>query len=133
MASHLFQQFQGSLEKGVVKLFATVVTSTSGTIASSDMMGGSVAKVDSEAGRYRITLAGSYQRLLAANVMVSGAADAAYTTTNGVKAIVRNVAVSSSSAPILDIQLCRTDTGADAEVIDGASIFIELTLSNSSV
>lgn len=133
MASRMFQQFQGSLEKGVVKLFATIVTSTSGTIASSDMLGGSVAKVDSEAGRYRVSLADSYQRLLSASVMVSGAADAAYTTAKGIQAIVRNVDVSNASAPILDIQLVRTDTAADAEVEDGASIFIELTLSNSSV
>lgn len=92
-----------------------------------------MAKVGSEAGRYRITLAGSYQRLLAANVVVSGAADAAYTTAKGVQAIVRNVNVSNASAPVLDIQLIRTDTAADAEVEDGASIFVELTLSNSSV
>jgi hypothetical protein len=132
MASRMYQQFQGSLEKGVVKLFATVVTSTSGTIASSDMLGGSVAKVGGKAGRYRITLADAYQRLLSASVIVSGAADAAYTAAAGVTAIVRNVAVSGAT-PILDIQLCRNDTGADAEVIDGASIFIELSLSNSSV
>lgn len=133
MASLMYNQFQYSLEKGVVKLFATIVTSTSGTISSSDMLGGSVAKVGSEAGRYRITLSGSYQRLLSASVMVSGAADAAYTTAKGVQAIVRNVDVSNASTPVLDIQLIRTDTAADAEVEDGASIFIELTLSNSSV
>ena len=133
MASRMFQQFQGSLEKGVVKLFCTIVTSTSGAISSSDMLGGSVAKVGSEAGRYRISLADSYQRLLGASVMVSGAADAAYTTAKGIQAIVRNVDVSNASVPLLDIQLVRTDTAADAEVEDGASIFIELTLSNSSV
>jgi hypothetical protein len=132
MASHLFQQFQGSLEKGVVKLFCTVVTSTTGAIASSDMLGGTVAKVGGEAGRYRITLAGAYQRLLGASVIVSGAADAAYTSTAGVQAIVRNVSINDAT-PTLDVQLIRTDTAADAEVEDGASIFIELTLSNSSV
>lgn len=133
MASRKFEQFQYSLEKGVVKLYASIVTSTSGTVSSSDAMGMTVAKVGSEAGRYRLSLQDSYQRLLACNVMVSGAADAAYTTAKGIKAIVRNVAVSSSSAPLLDVQLVRTDTGADAEVEDGASIYIELVLSNSSV
>lgn len=96
------------------------------------MLGGSIAKVGSEAGRYRITLSGSYQRLLAANVIVSGAADAAYTTAKGVQAIVRNVAVSAAT-PVLDIQLIRTDTASDSEPEDNASIYIELTLSNSSV
>jgi hypothetical protein len=133
MASRNFQQFQGSLEKGVVKLYCSIVTSTSGTISSSDMLGGSVTKVAAEAGRYRIALSDSYQRLLAVSVMVEGASDTAYTTAKGIYAIVRNVDVDSSSAPLLDIQLVRSDTAADAEVIDSANIFIEITLSNSSV
>jgi hypothetical protein len=133
MASHLFQQFSGSLERGVVKLFGTIVTSTSGTIASSDAMGMTITKVASKSGRYRLALAGPYQRVLGCSVMVTGAADTAYPAANGVSAILRNVAVSSGSAPALEIQLMRTDTGADAEVLDGSSIFVELTLSNSSV
>jgi hypothetical protein len=132
MANRQFQQFQGSLEKGVVKLFATITTTTSGAIGSTSALGLTVAKVGSEAGRYRLTLDDKYTRLLAVNAIVSGAADAAYTTAAGVNALVRNVAVSSAT-PILDLQLCRTDTGADAEVIDGAVIYVELTLKNSSV
>lgn len=132
MANRQFQQFQGSLEKGVVKLFATIVTSTSGTISSTTATGLTVTKVGSEAGRYRVTLDDKYTRLLAAQAIVSGAADAAYTTAKGIQAIVRNVAVSAAT-PILDIQLVRTDTAADAEVEDGASIYVELTLKNSSV
>lgn len=132
MASRMFQQFQGTLEKGVVKLFATITTSTSGTIASTSALGLTVAKVGSEAGRYRLTLDDKYTRLLNVSAIVSGAADAAYTSTAGVHALVRNVAVSAAT-PILDLQFCRTDTGADAEVIDAAVIYVELTLKNSSV
>lgn len=132
MASRQFQQFQYSLERGVVKLFATVVTSTSGAIASSDAMGMAVTKVGSEAGRYKLTLQDAYQRMLSCSVMVSGASDAAYTTAKGIQAIVRNVAVSGAT-PALEVQLVRTDTGADAEVEDGATIWIEVTLSNSSI
>ena len=132
MASRLYQQFQGSLEKGVVKLFATITTSTSGTIASTSATGLTVAKVASESGRYRITLEDKYTRLLNASVIVEGAADAAYTSTAGVSAFVRNVAVSAAT-PVLDIQLARTDTGADAEPISSAVIYVELTLKNSSV
>jgi hypothetical protein len=120
MASRQFQQFQFSLERGVVKLFATVVTSTSGTIASQDAMGMTIAKVGSEAGRYKLTLADAYQRVLACNAVVIGAADAAYATANGVNSILRNVAV-SGAAPALEVQFTRTDTGADAELADGAS------------
>jgi len=132
VASRMFQQFQGSLERGVVKLFATVTTSTSGTVSSQDAMGLVVSKVSGKAGRYKLTLADAYQRVLACSAVVIGAADAAYATANGVQAILRNVAV-SGAAPALEVQLCRTDTGADAEVIDAAVILIELTLSNSSV
>jgi hypothetical protein len=132
MASRRFEQLSSlTVEKNVVKLYATIVTSTSGAVASVDCMGASIAKVSAEAGRYRVTLADAYQRLLACNAIVSGAADAAYTTANGVQAIVRNVAVSAAT-PVLDIQFVRTDTGADAEVIDGATIYAEITLSNSS-
>lgn len=132
MANRQFQQFQGTLEKGVVKLFATITTTTSGTIGSTSAVGLSVAKVAAEAGRYRITLEDKYTRLLAVNATVSGAADAAYTTAKGSFAIVRNVAVSSAT-PVLDIQFVRSDTTADAEVLDAAVIYVELTLKNSSV
>ncbi len=132
MASRLYQQFQGTLEKGVVKLFATIVTSTSGAISTTTATGLTVAKVGSEAGRYRVTLDDKYTRLLSAQAIVVGAADAAYTSTAGVTTLLRNVAVSAAT-PVLDIQFTRTDTGADSEVIDGATIYIELTLKNSSV
>jgi hypothetical protein len=132
MANRQFQQFSGCLEKGVVKLYATITTTTSGTIGSTSAVGLSVAKVAAEAGRYRITLEDKYTRLLAVNVIVAGASDAAYTTAAGVNSIIRNVDVSAAT-PVLDIQLTRTDTGADAEPISAAVIYVELTLKNSSV
>lgn len=132
MASRMFQQFQGTLEKGVIKLYATITTSTSGTISSTLATGLTVAKVGSEAGRYRITLDDKYTRLLSVHAIVSGAADTAYTTAKGLNALVRNVAVSAAT-PIFDLQMVRTDTGADAEVEDGAVIYVEITLKNSSV
>lgn len=132
MANRNFQQFQGTLEKGIVKLFATITTTTSGTIGSTTATGLTVAKVAAEAGRYRITLQDQYTRLLCVNAIVSGAADAAYTTAAGVNAIVRNVAVNAAT-PIFDLQLIRSDTSADAEPDSGAVIYVEITLKNSSV
>ena len=132
MANRNFQQFQGTLEKGVVKLFATITTTTSGTIGSTTATGLTVAKVAAEAGRYRITLQDQYTRLLGVNVIVSGDADTAYTTAAGVRPLLRNVDVAAAT-PVLDIQLTRTDTGADAEPISAAVIYVEITLKNSSV
>lgn len=132
MANRQFQQFQGTLEKGVVTLYATITTTTSGTIGSTSAVGLSVAKVAGEAGRYRITLEDKYTRLLSVSAIVSGDTDAAYTSTAGVRPLVRNVAVSAAT-PIFDLQLTRTDTGADAEPISGAVIYVAIVLKNSSV
>jgi hypothetical protein len=130
MASRMFQQFQGTLERGVVKLFATVTTSTSGAIASSSALGMTITKTASEAGRYTVTLSDKYVSLLAANALVEGAADAAYTTAKGSQAILRGVDIAGK---VLYVQFVRTDTGADAELEDGAKFFLELTLKNSTV
>jgi len=133
MAARRFEQMQYSLEKNVVKLYGTIVTSTSGAIASQDCMGAVISKTADEIGRYTIALRDSYQRVLSVSVTVVGATDAAYPIASGIAHILRNVAVSSATVPAFEIQLCRQDTGADAEVLDGASILVEISLSNSSV
>ena len=73
--------------------------------------------------------------LLAVTAVPNGAADAAYAIAKGTHSFPRNVAVvgSASANGSLDIQFARSDTMADAEVEDGATIYIELTLDNSSV
>lgn len=130
MANRNFKKDLATLQQGVVKLYATIVTSTSGAISSTSAKGLSVSKVGSEAGRYRITLEDSYVALLAAQAIVTGAADTAYTTAKGSVAILRNVDVANKT---LDIQLVRSDTTADAEVEDAATIHVEITLKNSSL
>jgi hypothetical protein len=131
MANRLFKQFQGTLEAGVVQLMGSVTTSTSGTIASTSCKGFSVAKTGSEVGRYTVTLADYYSGLLAVSVTLVGAADAAYTTAKGSVSFLRNVSV-SSSAKTFDIQFARSDTTADAEVLDAAVFYIQITLKNTS-
>lgn len=133
MANRLYKQFQGTLEQGVIKLYGSVTTSTSGTIASSTGKGLTITKTAAETGRYTVALADSYNSLLAVSVTVQGAADAAYTTGAGLQAFIRGVNVSSATAPLFYIQFCAEDgSPADAELEDGAKFFIEVTLKNSS-
>lgn len=131
MANRLFKPLAGCLEAGVVKLYGSFTTSTNGTIDASSCKGFSVAKVADEAGRYTVTLADTYKALLACNVAIIGAADAAYTTAKGLTSILRNVSVADST-PTFDIQFNDPDgSPADAELANGAKVLIEVTLKNS--
>lgn len=131
MANKDFKDEVRTYEGGIIKLFAKVVTSTSGAIASQVSKGLSVAKTGSEVGRYTVTLDDKYTSMVGCSVALVGAADAAYTTANGLNWFLRNVDVAAST-PAFDVQFARTDTGADAEVIDGAEFYIEVSLKNTS-
>ena len=131
MANKDFKDEVRTYEGGIVKLFGKVVTSTSGTISSQVSKGFTVTKTGSETGRYTVTLDDKYNSLRGCSVALVGAADAAYTTANGLNSFLRGVDVGAAT-PLFYIQFARTDTGADAEVIDGAEFYIEITLKNTS-
>lgn len=132
MANRLFKNDAKTLEQGIVKLFGSFTTSTSGTIASSSCKGFSVAKTGSETGRYTVTLADTYYGLLSVVANIVGAADAAYTTAKGLTYILRNVSVNDST-PTFDIQFNDPDgSAADAELEDATSVLLEITLKNST-
>lgn len=133
MANRLFKQFQMSLEAGVVKLYGSVTTSTSGTIASSTGKGLTITKTAAETGRYTVALADPYVALLNVSVVVQGSADAAYTSAKGLQAFIRAADVTSLTAPLFYVQFCAEDgSPADAELEDGAKFFLEVTLKNST-
>ena len=134
MANRLLRPLSGSLTNGVVKLYGYIATSTSGTISSTTgTKGMTITKTASETGRYTLTLSDKYQSLLACSVAIQGAADAAYTTAKGLTWILRGVDVSATT-PVLYLQFNDPDgSAADAELEDGAKVYIELTLKNSSV
>lgn len=132
MANRLMKQFMCTLEAGVCKLYGEVTTSTSGTISSQSCKGFTVAKTGSETGRYTVTLADKYNKLLACSVVVVGAADAAYGSGKGLAAFLRNDSIGSSGTTF-NIQFCDAATPqADAELEDGAKFKLEITLKNSS-
>lgn len=132
MANRLMREPK-TLENGVVTLYGRVTTSTSGTVGSQSCKGFTVAKTGSETGRYTISLADKYTSLLAAQVSIEGAADAAYTTAKGLTWILRGVDVAHATAPKLYIQFNDPDgSAADAELEDASVIRIALTLKNTS-
>lgn len=132
MANRLMKQFTMTLEAGVCKLFGEVVTSTSGTIASQSCKGFTVAKTGGEVGRYTVTLADSYMKLLGVGVAVVGSADAAYTSAKGLVWFIRNDTV-ASNGKTFNVQFCDSDgSPADAELEDGAKFKLEITLKNST-
>lgn len=132
MANQLLKPLAGCREAGVVKLFGSFVTSTSGTVSSSSCKGFSIAKTGSETGRYTVTLDGPYQKLLAVGVNIIGAADAAYTSAKGLTHVLRNVSVNDST-PTFQIQFNDPDgSPADAELEDATEVLLAITLKNSS-
>ena len=130
MANRLYKQFQATLEQGVVELFGSVTTSTSGTILSATGKGLTITKVGGKSGRYLVTLADKYTSLLGVDVIVEGAADAAYSSSKGLIALVRASAV-SAAIPSFDVQFVG-DTFADAELDDAAKFYLQVKLKNSS-
>lgn len=132
MANRSFKTDAGSLHAGVVKLFGSFVTSTSGTISSSSARGFSIAKTGSETGRYTITLEDPYLELLNCQAVVVGADDAGYTSGKGLLNFIRNVDVSSSSKTFYLQFVDEADPQADAELEDAAQVLIEITLRNAA-
>ncbi len=129
MANRLFKQFVNTLEAGVVKLYGSVTFGSSGAVSSQTSKGFTVTIVDSEAGRYLVTLEDSYSQFLCCNVVTELAADAA-AGTDGYIPAVRNVSVADST-PTFQIQF--TDAaGADVDPASGFKAHIEITLKNSS-
>lgn len=130
MANRYYKQFQGTLEAGVVKLYGSVTTTTSGTVGSTACKGFSVAKTAGEAGRYTVTLADPYIGLLSVHAVLVGTTDAAYTSGKGLVTFLRNVSVSTTGRTF-DLQFANPIDETDAEVENAAKFLLEITLKNS--
>jgi len=118
---------KGSLTRNVVKLYGKVVTSTGGAISSQSCDGFSVALTDSEAGRYTVTLEDQYADFAGCNVTLEEADDAAVTIAEGIQTFVRNIDVTADT-PLFYVQFVRSDTAADADIADGLTFYLEITL-----
>ena len=141
-ASRSFYPTIGSARRGVVQLFGTFTTTTSGTlsttaITSAKLAGFTLTKTASETGRYTVQLtktdgtAATYNSLLFVDAVVVGGDDAALTTTKGLVSVVRDDDVATDGT--FEIQFVETVTAnADTEVQDGASIKLHIVLANAA-
>lgn len=125
MANRTFNQFQGSLEKGVVQLFAEISFGSSG--APTLVRGKGVASVaKASTGVYTVTLQDTYQRTLGvASTWKGSAAPAGVLVALGVD----NVA--TAGAPALSLKIWD-EAGSATEPASGEAVLVEITLSNST-
>lgn len=133
MADRNFKDEVRTLESAVVELYGQVTFGSSGAISSQACQGFSVAQTAAETGRYTVTLEDSYNSFKGCQVTLEAAADAALTTADGNWAVVRNVSVGTSGGGTFDVQLVRTDTGADADPTSGTVMHLAIKVKNSSL
>jgi hypothetical protein len=132
MADRYFQQFRGSLDREVVKLYGKVTFGASGAVSSQDCLGFTVTKTATKTGRYTVTLDDTYPKFLGCNVSTEIATDAAHTATVGLQTALRNVSVNDAT-PTFEIQYIEVDgSSGDANPASGAVAYIEVILKNAT-
>lgn len=125
MANRMFNQFQGTLEKGVVQLFAEVSFGASG--APTLVLGKGIASVAKTAtGVYTFTLQDTYQRTLGVASTWKGAAAPA-----GVLVVLDADNSASSPTPTVVLKVYN-EAGAATEPASDEAVLVALTFSNST-
>lgn len=125
MANRTFNQFQGTLEKGLVQLFAEVSFGASG--APTLVRGKGVASVAKAAtGTYTVTLQDTYIRTLGVASTWKGTAAPA-----GVVVVLNGDNVTNAAAPTVSLKI-YDEAGAATEPASGEAVLVALTLSNST-
>ena len=131
MANRNYKPGAMALEKGLICLYGQITTTTSGTIGSQSCVGFTAELTAAEAGRYTITLSDKYPTLFMVNTQIVTTADTAYTSGKGLQSVLRNVAMTSKTFDIQFVDAAAPQ--ADADVEDGAVIYLEIVLKNSNV
>lgn len=151
MANRFFQQFQGSLQKKVVSLYAKVTFNASGVAfvetseqilagsnpttinPSSGFVGGTITATGSGPFEYKFALQDPYVRLLnvSATVVGGGSTDEAV-----VSAAVVDDQVNSQTAPYLSLSFVTINTGTAALTFGGkpddSVVLLRVDLSNTT-
>jgi hypothetical protein len=116
--------------RNLIHFVHKVTTSTSGTIASQDELADSgvlAAKTATKTGRYTLTVPSKYRKFHGGFATIVGADDTAYTTAKGLNSFLRDNDIDGGAADgTIELQFNRSDTAADAEVIDGAVFYVHL-------
>lgn len=131
MASRYFNQFKGSLEKGVVFLDGALSLSAAGAVVSNSMMGASIAKTGT--GEYTVTLQDSYPKLLS----ISLTPVSAVTNVNGIWKLSATKDASGAVTNLINVRqlvlVCSPASGVPTDPAVVSGVTISLTLKNSVV
>lgn len=121
MANRNFNQFKGSLDRGIVFVQGVISIAAGGAVSSEDLVGASVSKTGT--GAYSIVLEDTYQSAKAVTLQLESATD----VDMGVQ--VKSVDVSSAKTIAI-----KTLVGATAtDPVAACKIHVLLVLKNSSV
>jgi len=134
MANRWFNQFKGSLEKGVVQLDGYVNLAADASVTSETILGASVAKTTT--GIYTITLEDSYPKLLSCTVTHFSIG----TNAAGLMKVVdvldkdgNSVAATLANVKKIKVATCTSSTGAPADVSVKCGFSVHIVLKNSTV
>ena len=134
MANRWFNQFKGSLEKGVVQLDGYVNLEDDASVLSETILGAAVTKTGT--GEYTVTLEDSYPKLLHVGV----SAWSIGTNAAGLMKVVdvldadgASVAATLVNAKSIKVATCTSSTGAPADVSVKCGFSVHLVLKNSTV
>lgn len=129
MANRMYNQFQGSLEKGVVQLFAEVSFDAGGAATLVRGKGFSGVFQPGTAGVFRLLLQDSYVRFLHATATVQTAAGVPSSTPFVFVTSLTNV---TADVPNALISCLATNASNVATTPTSTTIFFSVSLSNST-
>lgn len=129
----LMRPIKGCARAGLKAAIFDVTTTTSGTIDTTNSKGswgGAIAKTSTKTGRYTITLGRATAALAGAVVTLVGPDDTALTDAKGTQWCVRDDDLATDGT--IEVQFFDSDSGADADVQDGARFIVLLWIVDSS-
>lgn len=131
MADRRFLPALGHLEVDVVELFGTITIGSSGAVSASTGKGIASVVKESAAGQYTITLSDRYNALLMASAIILDDTDSDPVTV-GIQPRLLSQAVNNAT-PTVKFQFYNHTNGAAANAADGAVVYFQIKLRNSSV
>jgi len=134
MANRWFNQFKGSLEKGVVQLDGYVNLGSDASVTSETIMGASVAVTTT--GVYTITLEDSYPKLLSVSLTpfsIGTNAAGLMKVVDVLDADGNSVAATLVNVKKIKVATCTSSTGAPADVSVKCGFSVHIVLKNSTV
>lgn len=130
MADRNFYPAHGALEVSCISLWCEINIGSTGAVSSSSGLGIASVVRDS-AGKYTITLADSYNKLLWADVALLDDTNSDPTSVGIVGRLYSEDV--DAATPVVTIQFYDFTDGSAADPASGAKVYVKIELRNSSV